>query len=210
MHMKAAKKTPQLMKEFDFIEVFNTCESAEANRKARSLAELLGKPGLGGSDAHKLDYVGMSYTKFKNPIQGFSTIRVAAALMRSYWARPARVPRTYPAPSPRMKGILLAMVPPGAGRLRRAAAPHPTAADGGNGRLRAIAPWAIRAGPGRSRRAGVRRGRRDGGGVPRLDASRARPVSGGVSGVRCAPFPLLRLLTLHCTRRTDVAKGGRA
>jgi len=28
------------------------------------------------------------------------------------------------------------------------------AADGGNGRLRAIAPWAIRAGPGRSRRVG--------------------------------------------------------
>lgn len=68
MHMKAAKKTPQLMKEFDFIEVFNTCESAEANRKARSLAELLGKPGLGGSDAHKLDYVGMGYTEFENPI----------------------------------------------------------------------------------------------------------------------------------------------
>jgi len=35
-------------------------------------------------------------------------------------------------------------------------------------------------------------------------------VFGGAGGVRYATFPLLRLLTLHCTRRTGVAKGGGA
>ena len=41
--------------------------------------------------------------------KGCSATLEAADLMRSYWARPARVPSTYPAPSPRMKGILPAM-----------------------------------------------------------------------------------------------------
>jgi len=44
--------------------------------------------------------------------EGCSAALEAAVLMRSYWARPARVPSTYPAPSPRMKGILPAISSP--------------------------------------------------------------------------------------------------
>jgi len=56
-------KSPELIKRFDFIEVFNSCEPAESNAEALKLAEKYGKLGIGGSDSHKLDCVGTGYTQ---------------------------------------------------------------------------------------------------------------------------------------------------
>ena len=50
------------IKRFDFIEVFNACESAESNARALKLAQKYKKPGIGGSDAHRPNCVGMGYT----------------------------------------------------------------------------------------------------------------------------------------------------
>ncbi len=53
---------PELMKRFDFLETFNACESKESNAAAMWLADKYKKPGIGGSDAHKLECAGMAYT----------------------------------------------------------------------------------------------------------------------------------------------------
>lgn len=55
-------KSPELIKRFDFIEVFNACEPEESNEGAAKLARKYKKPGIGGSDAHKLDCIGRGYT----------------------------------------------------------------------------------------------------------------------------------------------------
>ena len=68
MSLRAARKNASLIEQFDFIEVFNTCETPQANELASQLAEKHGKPGLGGSDSHKADYVGMGYTEFDEDI----------------------------------------------------------------------------------------------------------------------------------------------
>lgn len=54
--------SPEIMKRFDFVEAFNACEPGESNGGARKLAEKYKKPGIGGSDAHKIECVGMAYT----------------------------------------------------------------------------------------------------------------------------------------------------
>lgn len=56
-------KNPELIKRFDFIEVFNACEPLESNEKAAKLAHKYGKVGIGGSDAHNSSAVGMAYTE---------------------------------------------------------------------------------------------------------------------------------------------------
>lgn len=58
-----------LMEQFDFVEVFNACESEEVNEKARKLARKYHKPGFGGSDAHRLECIGMAYTKLPDNIR---------------------------------------------------------------------------------------------------------------------------------------------
>ena len=55
-------KSPEIIKRFDFIEVFNACEPEESNEGALKLAYKYKKPGSGGSDAHRPDCVGMGYT----------------------------------------------------------------------------------------------------------------------------------------------------
>ncbi len=55
-------KSPEIIKRFDFIEVFNACEPEESNEGAVKLARKYHKVGIGGSDAHKLDCVGKAYT----------------------------------------------------------------------------------------------------------------------------------------------------
>ena len=55
-------RSPELIKRFDFIEVFNACEPAESNAAASRLAQKYKKPGIGGSDAHRPDCIGMGYT----------------------------------------------------------------------------------------------------------------------------------------------------
>lgn len=57
-----------LIERFDFIEIFNTCESAESNKLAKQLAEEYDLPGFAGSDAHDEKYVGMAATDFDNVI----------------------------------------------------------------------------------------------------------------------------------------------
>lgn len=57
------------MEQFDFVEVFNACESEEVNEKARKLARKYHKPGFGGSDAHRLECIGMAYTKLPDNIR---------------------------------------------------------------------------------------------------------------------------------------------
>ena len=56
-------KSPEIIKRFDFIEAFNACEPEESNREAMKLTMKYKKPGIGGSDAHKLDCVSLAYTE---------------------------------------------------------------------------------------------------------------------------------------------------
>ena len=55
-------KSPELIKRFDFIEAFNACEPEASNEGAMKLAKKYKKPGIGGSDAHKIDCVSKGYT----------------------------------------------------------------------------------------------------------------------------------------------------
>lgn len=61
-------KNPEIMKRFDFVEVFNACEPLESNEKAAKLAYKYGKPGIGGSDAHNQNSAGMAYTKLPEKV----------------------------------------------------------------------------------------------------------------------------------------------
>lgn len=64
MHFKKIRRNPQLLKEFDFIEGFNTCESPASNYLAQKLAEFWSKPCTGGSDSHSEECIGKGYTDF--------------------------------------------------------------------------------------------------------------------------------------------------
>lgn len=66
---KRWQKSPELLEKFDFVETFNACEPKQSNEGAKYLAEKYNKPGTGGSDAHRLDCVGMAYTEFPHPIR---------------------------------------------------------------------------------------------------------------------------------------------
>lgn len=57
-----------LIERFDFVEVFNTCESEESNRLAGEMAERYDLPAFAGSDAHEEKYVGMAGTEFDEAI----------------------------------------------------------------------------------------------------------------------------------------------
>lgn len=57
-----------VMDRFDFLEGFNACESHESNARAMEIAEEYGKPAFGGSDAHKMDCVGLGFTEFHGEI----------------------------------------------------------------------------------------------------------------------------------------------
>ena len=61
-HTKRYFKSPEIIKRFDFFEVFNACEPASSNEGAAKLAVKYKKPGIGGSDAHRPDCVGRGYT----------------------------------------------------------------------------------------------------------------------------------------------------
>lgn len=68
MFFNKMKKYPKLLKKFDFLEGFNTCETVAANLAARQLADKYNLPCIGGSDSHKEEYVGTGYTIFGRPI----------------------------------------------------------------------------------------------------------------------------------------------
>lgn len=61
-------KNPEIMKRFDFVEVFNACEPMESNENAAKLAFKYGKPGIGGSDAHNAHSCSMGYTELPEPV----------------------------------------------------------------------------------------------------------------------------------------------
>lgn len=61
-------QSPELMKRFDFVEVFNACEPAQSNAGALALAEKYGHMKVGGSDAHRPDCVGQAYTIIPEPV----------------------------------------------------------------------------------------------------------------------------------------------
>lgn len=63
------RKNPDILKNFDFMETFNACESPATNKRAAELAEKYDLPGFGGSDAHKLDCIGLAYTDLPDSIQ---------------------------------------------------------------------------------------------------------------------------------------------
>ncbi len=63
------ERIKSLMNQFDFVEIFNACESEESNEKARQLARMYHKPGFGGSDAHRPDCIGMGYTSLPDDIR---------------------------------------------------------------------------------------------------------------------------------------------
>lgn len=51
-----------VIKEFDFIEGFNSCGSILGNQKADLLAKIYNKPVLGGSDSHRPNSIGQGHT----------------------------------------------------------------------------------------------------------------------------------------------------
>ncbi len=59
----------RLIRKFDFIETFNTCESAVSNTRARILADEYGMPGFAGSDSHVCGYLGMACTEIDADIR---------------------------------------------------------------------------------------------------------------------------------------------
>ena len=48
MNAKAYQRNPDILKEFDFMEIFNACEPQEVNDRAKAIAKQYGLPGTGG------------------------------------------------------------------------------------------------------------------------------------------------------------------
>lgn len=63
------ERIESLMNQFDFVEIYNACEDEEVNNQAKRLARKFHKPGFGGSDAHKVDCIGMGYTNLPEDIR---------------------------------------------------------------------------------------------------------------------------------------------
>lgn len=66
---KCHRKNPEISRQFDFYETFNSCESMMANKKAGMLAERCDVPGFGGSDSHRMDCIGTGYTELPDDIR---------------------------------------------------------------------------------------------------------------------------------------------
>lgn len=71
---RAFRKNPDIMKQFDFLEGFNACESQESNLEARRLAFQYSLPMFGGSDSHHPDCVGTAYTDLSADITSESDL----------------------------------------------------------------------------------------------------------------------------------------
>lgn len=67
-HTRAYRRDPRIMKRFDFVETFNSCEPQEANEMACKLAAKYHKVGIGGSDSHRYDCIGTAYTEVPDDI----------------------------------------------------------------------------------------------------------------------------------------------
>lgn len=62
---KRHRKNQELLAQFDFMEAFNACEPAESNEQAAGLVRELSLVGIGGSDAHREDCIGLGFTKLE-------------------------------------------------------------------------------------------------------------------------------------------------
>jgi predicted metal-dependent phosphoesterase TrpH len=69
LNTKRKKSKNDVMHQFDFVEVFNACETKASNLAAKELAKAYQKPGFGGSDAHRHDCVGTAFTKLEGRIR---------------------------------------------------------------------------------------------------------------------------------------------
>lgn len=93
---KAYRNRPELIKRFDFIEAYNACEPQESNEGARKLCVKYKKPGIGGSDAHKIECVGMGYAIFPEEASSESELitliknKVAVETGGSYYTKTTR------------------------------------------------------------------------------------------------------------------------
>ncbi len=67
-------KHPEVISQFDFIEVYNSCISEKANEQALALAEQYNLPQTAGTDAHKMDCIGLAHTDFNRPITSESDL----------------------------------------------------------------------------------------------------------------------------------------
>lgn len=63
------KYIQNIAKHFDFIEGFNACEDFENNEAAMDVAYEYNLPTFGGSDAHKMESVGLGYTEFPDDVR---------------------------------------------------------------------------------------------------------------------------------------------
>ncbi len=64
----------KLLRSFDFIEIYNACESTKSNTSAKRLAVQYHVPGIAGSDAHSVGCVGMGYTRIPEEINSESEL----------------------------------------------------------------------------------------------------------------------------------------
>lgn len=83
---RAYKKHPEIMEKFDFVEAYNSCESAQSNAAALLLARTYNLPTFGGSDSHCAACVGTAYTELDDTIQTESDlIRLVKAKKRFHF-----------------------------------------------------------------------------------------------------------------------------
>lgn len=68
MNSRIIRRHRSLLKEFDFIEVFNSTLSASSNLRARLLNNILNLVPFAGSDAHSQRNAGTAYTEFSSDI----------------------------------------------------------------------------------------------------------------------------------------------
>lgn len=68
------KLKEKLIRKFDFIESYNACEDDISNDCARALASKYQLPGIGGSDSHKTDCVGLGYTILSEKVSNESEL----------------------------------------------------------------------------------------------------------------------------------------
>jgi len=76
-----------VLDELDGVETCNARVSAEDNHRAQGMADRLGVPGIGGSDAHAVDTVGNAATRFPGPV---STDAGLVAALRDGGYKPVR------------------------------------------------------------------------------------------------------------------------
>ncbi|MCD7865795.1 MAG: PHP domain-containing protein [Clostridiales bacterium] len=71
---KYYRRHPEILREFDFMEIYNSCVTPKENEAAALLARQYELPGTAGSDSHKSDCVGLACTEFERPVRSESDL----------------------------------------------------------------------------------------------------------------------------------------